>query len=111
MTTEPVQEYLYKIVSLRDWLDSQKRDFLLLPKEDAEFIHLAKKEQLDKIIEKYWKGVSQLVILKLKSSELQGTLVYETNPGKTNRYYHLYAGSIPLEAVVESQTMDRDIPE
>lgn len=45
---------------------------------------------------------AEVVLLKLETAKLRGRLVYEVNPGGTTKYYHLYEGSIPLEAVVEA---------
>jgi uncharacterized protein (DUF952 family) len=58
---------------------------------------------LDKIIEKYWAGVSEYVVLKIETAKLSGKLVLEANPAGTNKYYHLYNGSIPSNAIVESK--------
>jgi uncharacterized protein (DUF952 family) len=70
---------------------------------DDDYVHLATEEQVDRIIAKYWSGVSKFIVLKVKSAELEGNLVLETNPGGTTLFYHLYNGSIPLSAVAESE--------
>jgi uncharacterized protein (DUF952 family) len=93
--------YLYKVLSMDDWAKSSQT--VHLPSMDADFIHLATEEQLDRIIKKYWAGVSEYVILKVETAKLPGKLVLEANPGGTNKYYHLYNGSIPLSAIVESK--------
>lgn len=98
---EEKPEYLYKVLSLVDWNNSQSKSFVILSKEDKDFIHLSKQDQLDKIIDKYWSNVPEFVVLKLDTHQLPGNLVYETNPGGTHKYYHLYSGSIPLSAIVE----------
>ena len=69
---------------------------------DSEFIHLATKEQLGNIIKKYWSGASSYFVLKLETQKLHGKLVFEANPGGTNKYYHLYNGTIPFDAIVSS---------
>lgn len=96
-------EYLFKILSLSHWNASQNRSVLILSSEDDAFIHLSTENQLDKIIEKYWSNAPQYVILKVKTKMLEGKLVYEANPGGTNKYYHLYNGRIPLESIVEAK--------
>lgn len=83
----------------------------MLPADDDAFIHLAKEDQLDKIIAKYWADAPQLVILKIDTSKLQGNLVYEANPGGTTKYYHLYRGFIPFSAIAESKTIYRQPPD
>jgi uncharacterized protein (DUF952 family) len=107
MQKDEKPEYLYKILSREDWEKSQSQIFIVMPKEDKDFIHLSKEDQLNRIIEKYWSHVSEFVILKVKTDQLPGTLVYEANPGGTNQYYHLYEGSIPLKAVVEVKTIKK----
>lgn len=93
--------YLYKVLSMDDWEKSSET--VHLSSMDANFIHLSTEDQLDKIIEKYWAGVSEFVVLKIEATKLSGNLILEANPGGTNKYYHLYNGSIPLSAIVESK--------
>ncbi len=93
--------YLYKIISPENWKESQSQNCVKLAKEDDEFIHLATESQLQKIIDKYWGNASAYVILKVAVNRLPGELVYEANPGGTNKYYHLYGGAIPRDSIVE----------
>lgn len=98
-------KYLYKIISVEDWKRSQGVGSVKLSSADDEFIHLSKEDQLDRIIEKYWANVPEFIVLKIDTDKLPGRLVYETNPGGSNKYYHLYNGSIPLNSVFESKTI------
>lgn len=93
---------LYKIVSQEAW-DTKPVDSKSVPLTlfDTTFIHLSTEEQLPRIFEKFWKGKA-VVVLKLDPSQLEGDLRYEVNPGGANKYYHLYDGRIPLDAVVEN---------
>lgn len=100
--------YLYKILSYRHWQATENRKTVILPAEDDLFIHLSTDEQLDKIISKFWGDASQFVILKLDVSKIKGDLVYETNPGGSTKYYHLYKGFIPFDAIVESKIIFRE---
>lgn len=89
-------EYLYKIISEEQWEQSHEK---VAPGAiDTDFIHLATEEQLPAIIHKFWKG-QHPIILQVKTDELVGELIYESNPGGTTKYYHLYNGYIPIEAV------------
>lgn len=100
-------QYLYKILSIEDWKKSQGMESLKLTNADQDFIHLAKEDQLDKIAGKYWDIVPEYVILKIDTAKLPGKLVFEANPGGENKYYHLYGGSIPLNAVVDSKIIKK----
>jgi uncharacterized protein (DUF952 family) len=92
--------YLYKIVSPENWSESLLRNQFVPSSLDTDFIHLATVAQLPQIVQKFWRYKDH-IILKLLSNKLTGRLVYEANPGGTNKYYHLYEGSIPLEAIVD----------
>ena len=101
-------KYLYKITTMENWTESQERPVLKLLIADDDFIHLATEDQIGRILTKYWSNYCDLVILKLETAKLKGRVEFETNPGGTNKYYHLYNGTIPREAVVESKILHRD---
>lgn len=98
-------KFLYKITSVQDWEKSQIAGHVIPGELDTLFIHLATEGQLEKITKKFWSSVSEYYILKLDSRKLKGKLVFEANPGGENKYYHLYKGSIPLNAVVEAKVV------
>lgn len=96
---------LFKIISLSDWDASQQQDTLKLGAIDQAFIHLATREQLPRILAKFWPGDEKVVILELDPAKLRGRLVKERNPGGSTEFYHLYEGAIPLNSVV--RVLDR----
>ena len=104
MTTD-MPKQLYKILSLRHWQATQSRKALVLSSEDDAFIHFSMEDQLDRILTKYWSDKPQYVVLKIDTNKLQGNLVYETNPGGSAKYYHLYQGHIPFDAIVEAKVV------
>jgi uncharacterized protein (DUF952 family) len=97
-------KYLYRIVSSEEWQKSKERRILETSSLDENFIHLATKEQLSYIVKKFFNN-KNYVILTLDTKKLIGRLVYETNPGGTTLYYHLYEGSVPLDAVIDASIM------
>jgi uncharacterized protein (DUF952 family) len=103
MKTSPssAPEFLYKIMSNSDWQASKGHSDLKLTSMDDAFIHLAQKDQLDRILDKFWGKSVDVVILKLEPSKLRGQLVLEKNPGGNTEFWHLYGGSITLNAVVK----------
>lgn len=105
MEKNPNPEYLYKIVSKEQWKDSLLRNVVVLSPIDVNFIHLAKEDQVRHIVQKFWNNMDHIV-LKLAAKGLIGKLIYETNPGGSNQYYHLYEGNIPLDAVVDVTIID-----
>jgi uncharacterized protein (DUF952 family) len=97
-------KYLYRIVSPEEWEKSKGQQVLETSSLNENFIHLATKEQLPHIAKKFWNN-KDYVILTLDTKKLIGRLVYETNPGATTLYYHLYEGNIPLDAVIDASMM------
>ena len=95
-------EHLYKIVSKEDWNTSLETKKLVLPPIDDTFIHLATEEQLPRIRTKFWAN-KEIAVLTVETSKIEGDLRFETNPGGTTKFYHLYDGTIPLDAIVEVQ--------
>lgn len=106
---EVAPKFLYKIISIQNWEESQPLDFVKLTEDDRQFVHLAKEDQLDRIIDKYWSSISKFIILKLETARLKGQIAFEANPGGHNKYYHLYNGKIPLKAVAEIRLINRPI--
>lgn len=98
MTENLVPDYLYKIVSNEQWKESLVENRIPCSEMDSDFIHMAKEDQIANVVQKFWSGQDH-IILKISVKKLVGRLVYETNPGKSTKYYHLYEGYIPLDAV------------
>lgn len=94
-------DYLYKIVSVEQWEKSQSQNWVENSLMDKDFIHLAEENQIDHVAKKFWNN-QDYIILQLDSQKLVGHLVYEINPGGTTRYFHLYEGKIPINAVIEA---------
>lgn len=107
---EATPSYLYKVLSVKAWEESQQGANLKIGPIDTDFIHLAKEEQLEKVIAKFWGDSSEYVVAKLDPKKFIGNLVYEFNPGGSMKYYHLYNGFIPLNAVIDTQHIIRQQP-
>lgn len=92
---------LFKIISIEQWKESDGKETLVLDANDKEFIHFSTEEQLPRILEKFWKNKDYMV-LKIDPRKLPGRLVFEPNAGGSGqKYYHLYEGSIPKDAIIE----------
>lgn len=102
---EKVPNFLYKILTCENWEKSQNEKNVVLSKEDADFIHFSKEDQVERITAKYWSDVPEYVILKIDTAELPGRLVYEPNPGGSSKYYHLYDGYIPKKSIVDIEVV------
>jgi len=92
-------KHLYKILTNEEWQASKDR--LQNSSSDDDFIHLSLESQLERILLKFFPE-KDCIIIKLDAEKLKGKLIYESNPGGTTKYYHLYEGHIPMDAVVET---------
>jgi uncharacterized protein (DUF952 family) len=64
------------------------------------FIHCSKAEQIAGVLERYYKGKTDLVKLVIDTSKLINELVYEVAPSVNQEFPHIY-GPINLNAVFE----------
>ena len=97
--------YLYKILSPASWQAGQESDRLALGPDDENFIHLAEAHQVERIANKFFSEYEEVVVVQLRTDELQGRLVKESNPGGEVKYYHLYDGFLPMKAVHSHRVM------
>jgi uncharacterized protein (DUF952 family) len=102
---QSVPQYLYKVVATDNWAFSPDQRVLKLADNDQAFIHFSKEDQLEKTLAKFFSNVPEYVILKIETAKLPGKLVYEANPGGSVKYYHLYNGSVPHEAIADAQVV------
>lgn len=102
---DAIPDFVYKIVSIEQWQASQSQHELVLTEADDKFIHLSKEYQVSHVEQKYWPSTPHIV-LKLDAKKLKGRLVYEANPNGTTKYWHLYDGAIPVDAVTEVKLVD-----
>lgn len=107
MQQNPAPDHLYKILSVEQWNEIVATKQFTPSRQDKDFIHLAKEDQVAKVIQKFW-NTNPCILLKLDRKKLKGDLVYETNPGGSTRYYHLYDGTIPFDAVLASELFSKE---
>lgn len=90
---------LFYVISQSDWETQQNQTSILSESLDSEgFIHLCTQSQLAGVLERYFAGRNDLVVLQLNAQAIRQDLKMEKGP--TGDYFpHLFAG-IPRSAVV-----------
>lgn len=63
------------------------------------FIHMSQKDQVAGVLDRYYKGVSNLVLLYVDENFLSAELKYELSPSLNQEFPHLF-GALNVEAVV-----------
>lgn len=92
---------IYHIVSEDYWKGFESKPAYFSETFDAEtFIHCSLQEQIAGVLERYYVGVTGLVLLHIDESKLTSTLLYEPAPHNGELFPHIYGG-INREAVVE----------
>ena len=90
---------IYHVVSAADWAQQKNQSIYQAASLVTEgFIHLSDKEQVAGVLERYYQGVPDLLLLHVDPSRLVHELTYEVATNN-ERFPHLY-GSLNKDAVV-----------
>ncbi|MFY7965061.1 MAG: DUF952 domain-containing protein [Chitinophagaceae bacterium] len=93
-------ENIYHITTINEWEVAKRDGFYVAASLPIEgFIHCSKAEQVEGVLERYYKGVTGLVKLVIDVSKLNHKLIYELAPSINQEFPHIY-GSINIDAVV-----------
>lgn len=94
---------LYHIMPLKEWTSAQKEKHYAptsLSKEG--FIHLSTREQLPLVLERYFKGQTDLVLLHIDPLKVTAALKFESVYPHQAPYPHLY-GPLNLDAIIKAK--------
>lgn len=95
--------FIYHIVLPEIWNKVKGNSTYSVASLETEgFIHCSYDHQLDEVIERYYAGATELVILKIDIAKLTSKLVSEPSTGG-EIYPHIY-GPINLDAVASAET-------
>lgn len=90
---------LFHLATADDW-DARTADhYRPAGLADEGFVHCSDRHQLPGVIERYYQGRDDLVLLTIDPAGLTSDVVWEDTTGRGERFPHVY-GPIPLAAVV-----------
>ena len=91
---------IYHITTQVRWDEwTSQREFAPEAYEKEKFIHCCKADQIQGVLDRYFKGSTHLLLLCLEEQKLTAPLRYE--PGTNNELFpHLY-GTINKDAIIE----------
>jgi uncharacterized protein (DUF952 family) len=93
---------IYHVTTIAEWNEALKNGFYEAPSLHSEgFIHCSKAEQVEAVLERYFKDKKDLVKLVIETTKLTNKLQYDFSPSVNEVFPHVY-GVINLEAVIES---------
>ncbi len=70
------------------------------------FIHMSKEEQVEGVLNRYYQGIPDLVLLHIEESLLTSQLIFELSPSVNEEFPHLF-GKLNIDAVVEVKPIMR----
>ena len=94
-------DYIYHVTTKQQWAEAQEKghyDSDTLATEG--FIHCSTEPQVDGVLERYFKGKTNLVKLKIEKSKVDRPLIFEL-AGSINEVFPHIHGALNLNAVVE----------
>lgn len=97
---------IYHVTTISVWEDAKNKGFFEVPslKEEG-FIHMSKEDQVAGVLERYYKGVSDLILLHVDESRLIAELKYELSPSINQEFPHVF-GPVNLDAVISVENIN-----
>ena len=96
---------IYHVTTRQDWnkaLEAGQYEAASLQTEG--FIHTSKKEQVQGVLDRYYKNVSNLLLLHIDESKLTAQLIEELAPSVNEVFPHIY-GPINIESVIKTEAL------
>jgi uncharacterized protein (DUF952 family) len=91
---------IYHVTTKLEWAKAVSIGKYEAPSLSSEgFIHLSKEDQVAGVLDRYYKGVNDLVLLHIDEALLTAELKYELSPSVNQEFPHLF-GALNVEAVV-----------
>ena len=98
-------EYIYHITTQTEWKQALvKKEYLPLQYEKDGFIHCSIERQIPGVLDRFYKGQTGLVKLKIEKAKVQRPVLFELAHDINELFPHIY-GSLNIDAVVEVITL------
>jgi len=90
---------IYHVVYKADWEKALERGYYKAASLDTEgFIHASLRHQLNGVLERYYAGKTDLLLLHIDETKLEAPLKYDHSPTVNDDFPHIY-GRLNLNAV------------
>ena len=92
---------VFHVITSSDWATAQQLGYYEAASVATEgFMHASKKEQVQGVLERYYNGKADLLLLHIDETKLTAPLKYELAPSVNEEFPHIF-GRLNLDAVVE----------
>ena len=96
---------IHHLASLADWETQSEGRYAPAGLPAEGFVHLCTAEQLAGVVERYYRGRDDLLLLTVQTERLDAPLVWEDNTGSGEDFPHLY-GPLNLDAVTAAEPFE-----
>jgi uncharacterized protein (DUF952 family) len=101
---------IYHLTTKPQWEEATARGHYESPSlADEGFIHCSEERQIPGVMDRYFKGKSNLVKLVIETERLTSPLYYDWSPSIEDTFPHIY-GPINLDAVIDVQEVEKNRP-
>ena len=98
-------EYLYHVTTLKEWEAAKiKNEYNPVNFEQDGFIHCSVEKQIPGVLDRFYKGQTGLVKLKIEKEKVQRPVLFELAIDLDELFPHIY-GALNLDSVVEVSTI------
>jgi uncharacterized protein (DUF952 family) len=96
---------IYHVTTAAEWKAAQQKGFYETPSLQSEgFIHCSQEHQVAGVLERYFKGKSELLKLVIDTDKLTSKYVFDWSPSVADTFPHVY-GPINIEAVMDTESL------
>ncbi|MES2432053.1 MAG: DUF952 domain-containing protein [Bacteroidota bacterium] len=93
---------IYHVVTAENWEKALAQGYYEAPSLAKEgFIHASEEGQVKGVLERFYKGMSNLLMLHIDETKLSAELKYELAPSINENFPHIY-GPLNIDAVVKT---------
>ncbi len=94
-------EYIYHITTRKEWEDAQKNNEYKPAGFDQDgFIHCSIERQVEGVLDRFYRGKTGLVKLKIEKAKVQRPVLFELATNLNELFPHIY-GPMNLDCVVD----------
>jgi len=98
--------YIYHVTDRSSWEAAKQGGNYTAPSLETEgFIHNSDEGQVAGVLQRYYKGKKDLVLLTIDTERLTSPLKYEMAPSLNEQFPHIF-GPINTDAVVDVQSIN-----
>ncbi len=94
-------EYIYHVTTKKEWAQAKlNNEYKPVAYEQDGFIHCSIERQVPGVLDRFYKGQTELVKLKIEKAKVQRPVLFELAQDLNELFPHIY-GPLNVDSVVE----------